>query len=958
MKQPPILLHGLDSALDNVTYSVGQVEIEEALSEVTKTTVTLAIAEDSEKNIWDIHIPLHHRAHVEINIYEEIPPKEQNNPNSSSKNNNANNNSQDQEEYKNQNEYKLLWSKNMHGFTTHIKKEYKEFNNVVTPLLIIEFRHRLFELHYDNRYKIHKLRTHAEIIEDTCRLKEVVLFNECPLMHVERIRMFNQFGENNLHLFERLVQHYGAFFYCHDGGLMVTIHDSELGYRLMFPFSETYTIGKSIPNTLNTIYSIEMEENQVPRDYVTMDYNIKKSDHVYGYWLEFNGYGKRVQYPAYREDVVGAEQQAHHLKKQFVKKKYKCKSFCYKIQPGKRIVIDTWDHNREHVVISVKHSWFYNVYNNKLSYKNEFMLHDRDGKSYVTDKYLPPPIIPGVQTATVKARSPAFEIETNRDAEVLVQFHWMHEIPEIRDGFILGSIVDIVNAIEYYSAWVPVGQVMAGEHCGSYIIPRVGDEVLVYFIDGNPDRPIIFGSIFNDKRPNYARDDIDHYKIVLMRSRTFYQEHISLLGHHPNTKYNEISMVDRPYDEKLYLKAQKDLDCLIGDIKTPETKSNFTTLIAARGDQKHHITDGRYSLTIDLGSKDEIINGPSRTLINMSEKGRDMEIIIDKGRYLLDAGGGSLQEYGLDLTINVVGKCTINTEGDTKILTEGMTHINSVGEMSVSSESIVKILAPTIHMEAEGDIRMIAGGDINMDVAGILSQKVGGDINTEVIGKSSTKAGGIISMDAAGDINQISAGMISSEALVDISLKAGAACSIEAAGEITNAAGGFISIDALGDVNMKTAGVCSIEALAECNITSLSMSVETGLETNIVAGLSFTVEAGLDASISSGLSATMESGLTVDMSAGLSASVDAGLAADMSAGLSTSVDAGLSADMSAGLATSQASGLAADISAGLETAFNAGVNFSGDAGVMFELNAALVGTASTAILVFVKRPRL
>ena len=93
------------------------------------------------------------------------------------------------------------------------------------------------------------------------------------------------------------------------------------------------------------------------------------------------------------------------------------------------------------------------------------------------------PVVPGTQTAVVVG-PPGQEIFTDKYGRVKVQFHWDRE-----GNHDAGS-----------SCWIRVAVPHAGTEPGSYLVPRVGDEVVVAFLEGDPDRPIIVGSVYNAER--------------------------------------------------------------------------------------------------------------------------------------------------------------------------------------------------------------------------------------------------------------------------------------------------------------------------------------------------------------------------------------------------------------------------------------------------------------------------
>jgi type VI secretion system secreted protein VgrG len=90
------------------------------------------------------------------------------------------------------------------------------------------------------------------------------------------------------------------------------------------------------------------------------------------------------------------------------------------------------------------------------------------------------PTIPGTQTAVVVG-PPGEEIFTDKYGRVKVQFHWDRQGQNDANS----------------SCWVRVGALNAGLEAGPTLVPRVGDEVIVVFLEGDPDQPIIVGSVFN-----------------------------------------------------------------------------------------------------------------------------------------------------------------------------------------------------------------------------------------------------------------------------------------------------------------------------------------------------------------------------------------------------------------------------------------------------------------------------
>jgi type VI secretion system secreted protein VgrG len=142
------------------------------------------------------------------------------------------------------------------------------------------------------------------------------------------------------------------------------------------------------------------------------------------------------------------------------------------------------------------------------------------------------PVVPGSQTAVVVGPA-GEEIFTDKYSRVKVQFHWDRQGKGNADS----------------SCWVRVATHWAGKQWGIIHIPRIGQEVVVDFLEGDPDQPIIVGSVYNaEMMPPYALPGNKTQSGVKSRSS---------LGGSPED-FNEIMFEDKKGSELLYIRAQKD----------------------------------------------------------------------------------------------------------------------------------------------------------------------------------------------------------------------------------------------------------------------------------------------------------------------------------------------------------------------------------------------------------------
>ncbi len=239
----------------------------------------------------------------------------------------------------------------------------------------------------------------------------------------------------------------------------------------------------------------------------------------------------------------------------------------------------------------------------------------------------PKPFVQGPQTALVVGKS-GEEIWVDKYGRVKVQFHWD------REG----------KNNENSSCWVRASQPWAGKNWGSIWIPRIGQEVIIDFLEGDPDQPIITGRVYNaEQMPPYDLPD--------NQTRSTFKSRSSKGGGSSN--YNELRFEDKMGSEQIFINAEKDMDLRVEN-DSREFVGNDRSLIV-QGDQKESVT----------GDKSTDITG------NLNEKvGQTLSLQIGQTLYEktgtsfaheagqeihLKAGMNVVIESGLELTIQASG---------------------------------------------------------------------------------------------------------------------------------------------------------------------------------------------------------------------------------------------------------------------------------------------------------------
>jgi type VI secretion system secreted protein VgrG len=226
-------------------------------------------------------------------------------------------------------------------------------------------------------------------------------------------------------------------------------------------------------------------------------------------------------------------------------------SGCRSFQPGGKFTLQRHDCPSEvgkaYLVAAVRHSASEATYidgdERGEEYSNTFSCIPAD-VTFRPRRLTPKPIVQGPQTAVVVGPS-GEEIYTDQYGRVKVQFHWDREGK--RD--------------ENSSCWVRVSHPWAGENWGAVAIPRIGQEVIVEFLEGDPDRPIITGRIYNAAQtPPYA--------LPANKTQSGIKSRSSPGGGASN--FNEIRFEDKKGQEQLYIHAEKNQDI---EVEKDETHS-------------------------------------------------------------------------------------------------------------------------------------------------------------------------------------------------------------------------------------------------------------------------------------------------------------------------------------------------------------------------------------------------
>ena len=340
-------------------------------------------------------------------------------------------------------------------------------------------------------------------------------------------------------------------------------------------------------------------------------------------------------------------------------------------------------------------------------YKNSFTCIP-DNVLFRPKRRTPRPTVSGIQTAVVVG-PPGEEIYTDEYGRVKVHFHWDREGQRNEDD----------------SCWIRVASSSAGRKWGFFAIPRIGQEVVVDFLEGDPDRPLIVGSVYN-------ADQMPHYDLPDEKTKTYFKTNTTKGG----DGYNELMFDDKEDDERVYIHAQKNLDVRVRNDSKARVFGNMHQIVGWEedgekgGDFRQRVYQDKH-LQVE-GSHFEDIQGDVNLQTGIFAGGEDDSAGNMNSRIFgnkFDVVRGKVTEfYGNDQTSEVWGSKSLDINGDLQIKTGGDIAIESGTMKDIHLKAGANI---TIEAAVAGTLTLKAmGGFITIGPTGICIQGLMVDVNS------------------------------------------------------------------------------------------------------------------------------------------------------------------------------------------------------------------------------------
>ena len=543
-----------------------------------------------------------------------------------------------------------------------------------------------------------------------------------------------QYRETDFNFVSRLMEEEGIFYYFqHEDGKHTLVVSDVPEKHKPCPEQETarYQISQGGFLEEDTISGIEITQQIQAGKYTLSDFNFETPNtnlqiEVPGKQTLGPGEREIYDYPGGYEKRAGGEQYAKIRMQEeeaaitTINGLSNCRSFIsgYKFDLQEFYRDDM--NNKSYVLTSVHHEasqkYSSGESESAFSYSNNFSCIPLD-IPYRPRSNTPKPFVQGAQTAIVVGPA-GEEIYTDKYGRIKVQFHWD------REG----------KKNENSSCWIRVSQAWAGAGWGAMYIPRVGHEVIVDFLEGDPDRPVITGRV-------YHANNMPPYGLPSEKTKSTIKSNSSLGG----GGSNEFRFEDKKGSEEIFLHGQKDWTIVIENDKNQTVGHDETLDVGNNRDKKvgkdqtedigenktikvgkNHAEAIEENATISIGSNQSVSVGKDHS----EDIGENMTLSVGKklsegiGTDMsLSIGKNLTQSVGDNMDLSIKSNLTENVEKN---------HLETVKEgyglkakeilIEAKDAITIKTGSASIMMKKSGDIQ-IEGKNITINGSGNIIVK-------------------------------------------------------------------------------------------------------------------------------------------------------------------------------------------------------------------------------------------
>ncbi|HDX5345188.1 TPA: type VI secretion system tip protein VgrG [Citrobacter sedlakii] len=493
-----------------------------------------------------------------------------------------------------------------------------------------------------------------------------------------------QYNESDFNFVSRLLEQEGIFwFFTHKEGkhTLVLADDNSAFPPIPGDKKVKYQAASSGARETGAIRSVQLRLQATAQGFQSSDYNYEQPKAaLFALAGEKKG-GMQYQHPGrFSEKAQGdalAAWKANALKAQA--KQLVGESDCAALMAGHWFTLIDHDDkslNIDWLVTAVSHEY------DGERYRNRFTAIPK-ATPYRPLAVTPQPFM-HTQTAVVVGKS-GEEIWTDKLGRVKVQFSWD------REG----------KSDETSSCWLRVATAWSGNGFGAQFIPRVGQEVVVSFIDGDPDKPLITGCVYNGANAL-------PYALPANQTQSGIKTH-SAKG------FNELRFDDKKDAELLAMQAQKDFQLTV--LNDSKTTISHDDIQSVKNDRTRTVEEGNETVTLKKGNRAVKIEKGSDTL-----EVKDKRSVTVKGDQEHAIDGNDTHKVKGDYTLNVDGNLTIKVSG-TLTLESGKTlKVKSGADLNASASGSLKLDATNTASEAKASLTQKAA-TISQEAKATLTSK-------------------------------------------------------------------------------------------------------------------------------------------------------------------------------------------------------------------------------------------
>lgn len=624
-----------------------------------------------------------------------------------------------------------------------------------------------------------------------------------------------QYNESDYDFLTRLMAEEGLFFYhTHTKvGHELVIADGPQTHQALKDPQKMQTQDRRTASPLpNHIQALELCEQTVIDNTAVTDFNFKTpAENLFTLQGKARPVTRIYHYPGRAEEAQDATGAAKNLLEHHAWQKsiVQGSATVFGFQAG--VSFKLADHvrkdaNKAYVIHTVRHDMTMNPKKGHLVYHNTFIAFDH-ATPFRPSPFVKKPVVPGTQTAIVTGQS-GEEIWTDEQGRVKVQFHW--DQAGKRD--------------EATTCWLRVQQVWAGNNWGFLFIPRIGMEVVVSFLNGDPDRPIVTGCLYNQDNPPPQAEEGATCSMIRTQSTKKESE----------GRFHELRFDDTLNAERIYVRTPHDLNSDIQHERTTDIHDahDLVTLHAEKGDAAHQVTilkQGNKVVMLEKGDHQQHLS--EGNMVQVLTKGNKAEVISEGNRVVALGKGNAIHTVGgnVGLTCNEVGVISgpislIARKGGGK---GGAIEVTGAweddGETRYNGETIPTVADPenpaadadagkvAIQVEkldvdaliSDGNLSLeVKGGDRKTKISGNDDTTVQGNVKQQIKGNYELVVGGDCKITISGNLTIAAAG-IKVESKMATAVKAGTSLDLKAT---TAWAGAGLTVDLSAQTTLKAAG--------------------------------------------------------------------------------------------------------------------------------------------------------